>query len=157
MEKSRLRCRRVVLVPCPLQGHINPMLQLATILHSKGFSITVVHTQFNSPNTCNHPDFVFLPLLSDDSSSERNDSDDFVVFLSNLNLNHKASLQELMTRIVEEQEQEEHEELPCVIHDALMYSVEEVAHLTQFMCFFSAIILCICSTPRRRSYSFARF
>ncbi|KAL5817102.1 hypothetical protein ACOSQ3_025480 [Xanthoceras sorbifolium] len=126
MEKQGLRCRRLVLVPCPLQGHINPMLQLGSILHSKGFSITVAHTQFNSPNTCNHPDFVFLPLLSDDSSSARNDSDDFVVFLSSLNLKYKASLQELFTRIVEEQER--HEGLPCIIYDALMYSVEEVAH-----------------------------
>ncbi|BFG22766.1 hypothetical protein CerSpe_090400 [Prunus speciosa] len=25
----------------PLQGHINPMLELANVLHSKGFSITI--------------------------------------------------------------------------------------------------------------------
>ncbi|KAK4856195.1 hypothetical protein QYF36_015042 [Acer negundo] len=130
MEKSRLRCRRLVLVPCPLQGHINPMLQLATILHSKGFSITVAHTQFSSPNTHNnHPDFVFQLLLSNDSSSslELSDLDDFAVFLSNLNSSYRASLQELLTRIVEE-EQKQQERFPCVIYDALMYSVEAIAH-----------------------------
>ncbi|TXG74239.1 hypothetical protein EZV62_002818 [Acer yangbiense] len=152
MEKQGLGCRRVVLVPCPLQGHINPMLRLGTILHSKGFSITVAHTQFNSPNTCNHPDFVFLPLLSDDSSSERNDSDDFVVFLSNLNLNHKASLQKLLTQIVE-QEQEQHEGLPCIIYDALMYSVEEVAHSLKLP---SIILHSSCATSLLSFFAYAQ-
>ncbi|KAI3689415.1 hypothetical protein L2E82_47371 [Cichorium intybus] len=36
-----------VCVPAPLQGHINPMLKLAKILHSKGFLITFVNTEFN--------------------------------------------------------------------------------------------------------------
>ena len=130
MEKQGLRCRRLVLVPCPLQGHINPMLQLATILHSKGFSITVAQTQLSSPNTHNnHPDFVFQPLLSNDSSSslELSDYDDFAVFLSNLNSSYRASLQEVLTRIVKE-EQKQQEGFPCVIYDALMYSVDAIAH-----------------------------
>ncbi|TXG74220.1 hypothetical protein EZV62_002799 [Acer yangbiense] len=129
MEKQGLRCRRLVLVPCPFQGHINPMLQLGTILHSKGFSITVAHTQFSYLNTHNHPDFVFQPLLSDDSSSslELSDYDDFADFLSNLNSSYRASLRELLTRIVEE-EQEQIERSPCVVYDALMYSVEAIAH-----------------------------
>nr|GEX51285.1 7-deoxyloganetin glucosyltransferase-like [Tanacetum cinerariifolium] len=36
-----------VCVPAPVQGHINPMLKLAKILHSKGFLITFVNTEFN--------------------------------------------------------------------------------------------------------------
>ncbi|KAJ7946737.1 Glycosyltransferase [Quillaja saponaria] len=36
-----------VLIPLPFQGHINPMLQVAKILHSKGFHITFVNTEFN--------------------------------------------------------------------------------------------------------------
>ncbi|KAJ7946735.1 Glycosyltransferase [Quillaja saponaria] len=36
-----------VLIPAPFQGHINPMLQVAKILHSKGFHITFVNTEFN--------------------------------------------------------------------------------------------------------------
>lgn len=34
-------------VPLPAQGHINPMLKLAKLLHHKGFRITFVHTEFN--------------------------------------------------------------------------------------------------------------
>lgn len=37
-----------VCIPFPAQGHINPMLKLAIILHHKGFHITFVHTD------CNH-------------------------------------------------------------------------------------------------------
>ncbi|KAL7082502.1 hypothetical protein ACP275_14G102500 [Erythranthe tilingii] len=36
-----------VCIPFPSQGHINPMLKLATLLHRKGFHITFVHTQYN--------------------------------------------------------------------------------------------------------------
>ena len=36
-----------VCIPYPGQGHINPMLQLAKILHHRGFHITFVNTEFN--------------------------------------------------------------------------------------------------------------
>lgn len=43
----------LVLITPPLKCHITPMLQLGTILHLKGFSITITHTYFNSPNPSN--------------------------------------------------------------------------------------------------------
>ncbi|XWS25293.1 hypothetical protein CRYUN_Cryun27aG0056800 [Craigia yunnanensis] len=36
-----------VCIPYPGQGHINPMLKLAKILHHRGFHITFVNTEFN--------------------------------------------------------------------------------------------------------------
>ncbi|XP_058096860.1 7-deoxyloganetin glucosyltransferase-like [Magnolia sinica] len=36
-----------VCIPFPAQGHINPMLKLAKLLHSRGFYITFVNTEFN--------------------------------------------------------------------------------------------------------------
>lgn len=42
MKKPHAIC-----IPLPAQGHINPMLKLAKLLHSKGFHITFVHTEFN--------------------------------------------------------------------------------------------------------------
>ncbi|KAI7730322.1 hypothetical protein M8C21_016327 [Ambrosia artemisiifolia] len=33
-------------IPAPAQGHLNPMIKLAKILHSKGFLITFVNTEF---------------------------------------------------------------------------------------------------------------
>ncbi|KAA3457381.1 7-deoxyloganetin glucosyltransferase-like [Gossypium australe] len=36
-----------VCLPFPAQGHINPMMQLAKLLHSRGFYITFVNSEFN--------------------------------------------------------------------------------------------------------------
>lgn len=37
----------VVCVPYPSQGHVTPMMRLAKLLHSRGFHITFVNTEFN--------------------------------------------------------------------------------------------------------------
>ncbi|KAI9194282.1 hypothetical protein LWI28_004727 [Acer negundo] len=129
MEEEGGRRRRLVLVPYPLQGHITPMLQLGTILHSRGFSITIALSKFDFPDTSNHPDFVFQPL-SNDSLSKFNDPDDIVALISNLNLSYRVSLQKLLIEMIEKQqlEQQDHQELPCIIYDPLVYSAEAVAH-----------------------------
>ncbi|CAN6227632.1 unnamed protein product [Urochloa humidicola] len=36
-----------VCLPFPAQGHVTPMLQLAKILHARGFHVTFVNTEFN--------------------------------------------------------------------------------------------------------------
>ncbi|XP_028054483.1 UDP-glycosyltransferase 76F1-like isoform X2 [Camellia sinensis] len=75
MQQTRQR-HRVVLLPLPLQGHINPMLQLANILHSHGFSITIIlHTSFPSPNPSNYPHFTFLSFPDGLSQSEASTTD----------------------------------------------------------------------------------
>ncbi|KAF8404622.1 hypothetical protein HHK36_009510 [Tetracentron sinense] len=57
-----------VCIPYPAQGHINPMLKLAKLLHYRGFHITFVNTEFNhqrllksrGPDALNgFPDFQF--------------------------------------------------------------------------------------------------
>ncbi|KAJ9560405.1 hypothetical protein OSB04_005565 [Centaurea solstitialis] len=63
MQKHHAIC-----IPFPAQGHINPMLKLAKILHCKGFYITFVNTEFNHKRLLNvlgsdtlngHPAFKF--------------------------------------------------------------------------------------------------
>ncbi|KAH0734190.1 hypothetical protein KY285_009897 [Solanum tuberosum] len=44
---TELNKPHAVCIPYPAQGHINPMLKLAKILHHKGFHITFVNTEFN--------------------------------------------------------------------------------------------------------------
>ncbi|KAG8390053.1 hypothetical protein BUALT_Bualt01G0043400 [Buddleja alternifolia] len=62
--------KRLLFFPLPLQGHITPILQLADILYSKGFSIIIIHTKFNSPNPSNHPNFTFKPINDNLSEAE---------------------------------------------------------------------------------------
>ncbi|MQM04500.1 hypothetical protein Taro_037298 [Colocasia esculenta] len=60
-----------VCIPYPAQGHINPMMKLAKLLHSKGFHITFVNTEYNSRRLLNSrgptaldglPDFCFQTI-----------------------------------------------------------------------------------------------
>ncbi|MQM09187.1 hypothetical protein Taro_042055 [Colocasia esculenta] len=65
-EKSHVVC-----IPYPAQGHINPMLMLAKLLHSKGFHVTFVNTEYNHRRLLNSrgqtaldglPDFRFQTI-----------------------------------------------------------------------------------------------
>ena len=47
MDSLEVKRPHAVCVPYPAQGHINPMLKLAKLLHHKGFHITFVNTEFN--------------------------------------------------------------------------------------------------------------
>ncbi|RDX75122.1 UDP-glucose iridoid glucosyltransferase [Mucuna pruriens] len=116
---------RLVLIPPPFQGHLTPMLQLATILHSKGFSITVAHAHFNSPDPSNHPNLSFLPLfygLSDTHISSKN----IVDITATLNTKCVSPLKELLVDQIEKANKN-HEKIACIIYDGLMYSIDSVA------------------------------
>ena len=125
MEEQRQRHQRIVPVPCPFQGHVNPMLQLGSILHSKGFPITIAHTQFNFPNTLNHPNFNFLPIV-DGFSNCNVSSVNFIDVISGFNSNCKAPLQELMAQMMEAKEYQD--EITCIIYDEYMNFAEAVAN-----------------------------
>ncbi|CAL5017857.1 unnamed protein product [Urochloa decumbens] len=46
-EVTLLKQPHAVCLPFPAQGHVTPMLQLAKILHARGFHVTFVNTEFN--------------------------------------------------------------------------------------------------------------
>lgn len=117
--KRRLR---VVLVPCPFQGHINPMLQLGSILHANGFSITIVHAQYNSPNPSSHPDFSFLPLPDTGPSVL---TGEFITFVLLLNTICKPRFEECLAEVIRQQGPEDG--TACIIHDELMFFSEAAA------------------------------
>ncbi|KAM7258194.1 hypothetical protein ACFE04_013935 [Oxalis oulophora] len=122
MSREKQLARKLVLVPFPFQGHITPMLQLATVLHSKGFSITITHTSFNFPNLrLIHPHFNFLQFSNGqpfDPSIQ-----DFPSFLSNLNIDLKVPLEDCLSKIMKDKCHD-----PCIIYDGNMHFAEEVAH-----------------------------
>ncbi|KAL9415889.1 hypothetical protein AB3S75_039146 [Citrus x aurantiifolia] len=124
-EEQGQRRKHVVLVPCPYQGHITPMLQLGTILYSKGFSITVVHTDFNSPNPANHPKFSFQSIpdgLADDDIYSGN----IIAIIMHLNTNCGVPFHKCLVQIMKQQMPAD--EIVCIIYDELMYFAESAAN-----------------------------
>ncbi|KAI7726614.1 hypothetical protein M8C21_025188 [Ambrosia artemisiifolia] len=118
MEDNGRRWWRLVLIASPLQGHMTPLLQLGTYLHSKGFSITIAHPEFNPPDSSNHPDFVFLKLP--DNLSGPGSFPSFLGFLQALNDNCRPHLQKHLVEIINAQKDESEKESIVIIHDNLM-------------------------------------
>ncbi|XP_059430955.1 UDP-glycosyltransferase 76E2-like [Corylus avellana] len=129
MEKEGRRRLRVVLVPAPFQGHINPMLQLGSILHSNGFSITVVHAQYNSPKPSSHPDFSFLSLPDTSTDRKMSRDDELVPFVSQLNAKCKARFRECLADqvMMSRQQGKTDDAIACIIYDEVMHFSEETA------------------------------
>ncbi|EXC33352.1 UDP-glycosyltransferase 85A7 [Morus notabilis] len=76
-----------VCIPHPTQGHINPMLNLAKLLHRRGFHITFVNTEFNHKRMLNSrrcksldisPDFRFEAIPDGLPPPPAGDDDDAV-------------------------------------------------------------------------------
>ncbi|XP_049400352.1 UDP-glycosyltransferase 76E1 isoform X19 [Solanum stenotomum] len=115
------RKQRVVLVPYPFQGHLTPMLQLGSILHSQGFSVIVIHTEYNTPNYSNHPQFVFHSM--DDGLQGIDLSFPSLENMYDLNENCKAPLRNYLVSMMEE----EGDQLACIVYDNVMFFVDDVA------------------------------
>ncbi|KAK4441096.1 UDP-glucose iridoid glucosyltransferase [Sesamum alatum] len=124
--ERRRRRRRVVLVPYPFQGHITPMLQLGSILHSKGFSILIAHTKFSSPNPSNYPHFTFLPL-SDNLDGFDTSFHNLLNVMSVINSNCEAPFEEHMMQMVAEEEVCG-QQVACIIYDPIMKFADAVAN-----------------------------
>ncbi|TYG73156.1 hypothetical protein ES288_D04G078200v1 [Gossypium darwinii] len=88
-HRKQKKWLRLLLFPLPLQGHVSPMLQLANLLYSKGFSITIIHTCFiRSPKyPSNNPHFTFHSIPNGLSKSECSDANNLVALVSILNAN----------------------------------------------------------------------
>ncbi|EXC07559.1 UDP-glycosyltransferase 76F1 [Morus notabilis] len=117
--------RRLVLFPLPLQGHINPTLDLANILHSKGFSITLIHTNFNSPNPSNYPHFTFH-FIQDGLSESQASTNDVVSLLTLLNIKCVEPFKECLRKLVSDNDVSE-EPVSCLISDAIFHFTQAVA------------------------------
>ncbi|XP_030447719.1 UDP-glucose iridoid glucosyltransferase-like [Syzygium oleosum] len=125
MENQGRNPKRLVLVPGPFQGHLTPMLQLATVLKSKDFSITIAHTQFNCPDFSAHPDFTFL-CIPDGISEQEVRNPDLGDVVLRLNDNCESSFREFLTRGTNHMELGD--KICCIIYDPLVYFSGAVAH-----------------------------
>lgn len=111
---------RMILFPLPLQGCINPMIQLAKILHSKGFSITVIHTRFNAPKASIHPLFTFLQI-EDGLTETETRTHDVTHLLTLLNRSCESAFRDCLINLLQSADSktgEEKEKISCLIDDS---------------------------------------
>ncbi|KAI3489998.1 hypothetical protein L1887_45913 [Cichorium endivia] len=125
MAEHSGRRSQLVLIASPLQGHMTPMLQLASYLHSKGFPITIAHSEFNPPDPSKHPDFIFLPLP--DNLSGTGTPSGIVQFLRTLNDNCKPHLEKHLIHMINTQKETSEKESIVIIHDNLMFFAGSLA------------------------------
>ncbi|KAI3799895.1 hypothetical protein L1987_35200 [Smallanthus sonchifolius] len=121
--RSTTRRRRIILFPLPFQGHINPMLQLANILHTHGFKITIIHAEYNSPNPSNYPHFTFKPIKDrfSEIAHQLATNPDASYFLTYLNKSCVDPFRDCLAGLLAE------ETVACVITDAGFYFTQAVA------------------------------
>ncbi|CAA7026722.1 unnamed protein product [Microthlaspi erraticum] len=129
--------QRVILFPLPLQGCINPMLQLANILHSRGFSITLIHTRFNAPRASSHPLFTFLQIPDGLSETQINEdpTSNVMSLLAKINVNAESPFRDCLQKLLLLQSQES-ERISCLIDDCgwlFTQSVSEILNLPRFV------------------------
>lgn len=114
---------RLIFFPLPLQGHITPMLQLANILHSKGFSITIVHLKLNSPNPANYPHFTFCPIDDGSFEIEEASKTDLISLLAVLNAKCVEPFKRALAQLLADASGDP---VACLISDAVLHSTATV-------------------------------
>ncbi|KAL3523915.1 hypothetical protein ACH5RR_016749 [Cinchona calisaya] len=122
-QAKRGLSRRLVLFPVPLQGHINPMIQLANILHSKGFSIIIIHTKFNSPDHSKYPHFTFH-FIPDGLLEHETSTSDVPILLKQLNLNCVSPFRDCLASLLSDANDEP---VACLIADTIWYFTQDLA------------------------------
>jgi UDP:flavonoid glycosyltransferase YjiC (YdhE family) len=116
------RRRRVLFFPLPYQGHINPMFQLAGLLHSRGFSVTVFHTHFNAPDKSRHPAYDFVPVPAPDCLPEGTSVQATLEHFLTLNRACEAPFRELLAALLTARE-----DVACLVADAHLLTLMNVA------------------------------
>lgn len=101
------------------------MLQLGTILYSKGFAITVANTKYNSPNPPNDPNFDFL-RIGDGFIRFKTFPGDLLASIL-LNDNSKAPSWKCFLLLMEQQKALA-EVTSCILHYKIMYFSKAVGN-----------------------------
>ncbi|CAI9116276.1 OLC1v1017374C1 [Oldenlandia corymbosa var. corymbosa] len=126
-----------VCIPYPAQGHINPMLKLAKLLHHRGFHITFVNTEFNhkrllksrGPDSLNGlPSFQFKTIPDGLPPSDIDATQDIPSLCKSTSSYCIGPFKELLARINDEAKSSS--QIPpvsCIVSDGVMSFTVEAA------------------------------
>lgn len=122
-----------VCVPFPAQGHVSPVMQLAKLLHSRGFYITFVNTEFNHRrllrskgsawvNGFDH--FMFETIPEGLPPSNRDATQDPAALFDSIPKNCLAPFRDLLAKL---NSSPEVPPVTCIVADGIMSFVIEAA------------------------------
>ncbi|KAK6237975.1 hypothetical protein QUC31_003444 [Theobroma cacao] len=126
MGSVETRKPHAVCIPYPSQGHVTPMMQLAKLLHSRGFHITFVNTEFNhrrlirskGPDSVKGlPDFRFETIPEGLPPSDRDATQDVPALCDSTRKNCLAPFLELLSKL---NSSAQVPPVTCIISDGVM-------------------------------------
>ncbi|EEF29506.1 UDP-glucuronosyltransferase, putative [Ricinus communis] len=157
MSSVGFRKPHAVCVPYPSQGHVTPMMQLAKLLHSRGFHITFVNTDFNhtrlirsrGPDSVKGlPDFRFETIPDGLPPSTFDATQDVPSLCDSTRKNCLAPFKELVSKL-NSSPSTEVPPVSCIISDGVMsfgikaaedLSIPQVQFWTASACSFMAYL-----------------
>ncbi|XP_061991196.1 linamarin synthase 2-like [Rosa rugosa] len=122
-----------VCVPFPAQGHVNPMMQFAKLLHSRGFRITFVNTEFNhrrlirsrgSDSVKGLSDFKFETIPDGLPPSDKDATQDVPALCDSTRKTCLGPFKELVTKL---NSSSEVPQITCIVSDGITGFGREVA------------------------------
>ncbi|GAA0178887.1 transferase [Lithospermum erythrorhizon] len=126
---SQKKTPHVVCIPFPAQGHINPMLKLAKLLHYKGVQITFVNTEYNhrrfvrarGPDSVGGlPEFQFEAIPDGLPPSDADATQDIPSLIESTSKNCLASFCSLISKL-----NSDGPNVTCIVADVCMgFSIE---------------------------------
>ncbi|TVU45490.1 hypothetical protein EJB05_04979, partial [Eragrostis curvula] len=101
------------------------MFRLAGVLHSRGFAVTVFHTNFNAPDPAHHPRYRFVPVPDDGTAGPGPDGlKDVVAHVIALGDACEAAFRDRLAAVLEEYSRDA---VACLVADAHLLPMVEVA------------------------------
>ncbi|OWM79967.1 7-deoxyloganetin glucosyltransferase-like [Punica granatum] len=125
-----------VVVPYPTQGHVTPLLNLAKLLHHRGFHITFVNTEYNhrrllksrGPDFLNGlPSFRFETIPDGLPPSDANATQDVPSLCDSINKNCLPYFRELLLKLNTMASKGEIPPVSCIVPDGVMTFTLEAA------------------------------
>ena len=118
---------RVLVFPLPYQGHINPMFQLAGLLHVRGFAVTVFHAHFNALDPSRHPAYDFVPVPDGMSPGSPDTVKSTIEHIFTVNSSCEAPFRERLAALLEAPGARD--DVACLVADAHLVTLMDVARL----------------------------